>query len=157
MRIGLDKLKAIWGTSIAGGAIGALLSSVVLGVGIVVSPGEVTPGLFLGGAALMGGFGAFTAAGFATALALSKGRGGLEGLSVLKSAAIGLLAGALFPTAAALLTAGYLVPLEFGQLAFLGGVFGTLGAGVTAGLTAVAKDADPQIEAPLEPEGLIEP
>ena len=57
------------------------------------------------------------------------------------------MAGAAFPVAAALLTGGWLVPLVPTQIALLSCVLGALDARLSAGLVAVAKDADPVLEA----------
>ena len=125
-------------------------------VQVVQVPGAITLGMFLGGAALMGSFGAFAAGGFATMLAVSKGADGLENLSVARSALLGLIAGGLFPTAAALLTAGLLVPFDLETLVVLGVLFGILGSGVSAGLVAVAKDAPSRISPPPSPDRRLE-
>ena len=71
MRFNIEKLKAILGTSLAGGGIGALLGGVVLGVSFLVAPGQASLGIFLGGTTVMGLFGAFASGGFAAMLALA--------------------------------------------------------------------------------------
>ena len=137
----VEKLKAILTTGIVGGVLGGLFGGALLGVGAIVSPGEVTAGFFLIGVAMTGGVGAFIGTGFGGLLALSKSRS-LEDLGLGRSAAFGMLAGAAFPVVAAVLTGGWLIPLNLGQLAKLGAVLGSLGAGLTVGLVAVAKDAE---------------
>ena len=156
MKINLEKLKAVLGTSLAGGVIGALVSSVALGIAAILAPGVVTLGLFFAGAAFMGSFGAFVAGGFATMLALSKGSDGIENLSVARSAVLGLIAGSLFPTVFSLLTGGLLGYSDLAGLALFGGVFGVLGSGIAAGLVAVAKDAPSRISPPSSPDRLLE-
>lgn len=141
----VDKLRAILTTGVAGGVLGSLFGAAVLGVGAFVSPGEVTAGFFLIGVAVTGGVGTFIGSGFGVLLALSKGRS-LEDLGLGRSAALGAIAGAAFPAVAALVTGGWFIPLELGRVAFLVAVFGPVGAGLAAGLVAVAKDAkDPTL------------
>ena len=157
VKVNLQKLKAVLGTSLAGGGVGALVSSVAFGFAAILAPDQITLWNFLWGVALTGSFGAFAAGGFATILALSKGGDGVENLSVARSAVLGLLAGGLFPTAAALLTGGLLVPFDLETLTVYGGFFGVLGGGVAAGLVAVAKDAPSQISPPSSPDRGLEP
>ena len=137
----LEKLRSILSTSAVGGFLGSVFGGALLGVGVLVSSGEVTAGMFALGLAFSGGVGAFIGGVFGTLLTLSKRRS-LDELSLGRSAALGAVAGAIFPMAAAILTGGWLVPLVPIQVAFLSGQFGTLGAGLSAGLVAVAKDAD---------------
>lgn len=136
-----DKLGAVLGTSVAGGAIGAIFGSSLMAVGALGGAGEVSVGLFLATAAISGGVGAFIGGGFATLLALS-GERTLEQLGLARSAVFGALAGAAFPPLAAILTGGWLVPFELSQMALLGATFGLLGGGLSAGLVAVAKGAE---------------
>lgn len=146
MRRIFDKLRSILGTSLFGGVLGSLFGGTLLGFGALVSSGEVTLGLFAMGVALSGGVGAFIGGAFGSLLAISRRRS-LDELSLGSSALLGAVAGAAFPVAAAFLTGGWLVPLVPAQIALLSGVFGALGAGLSAGLVAVAKDADPVLEA----------
>ncbi len=141
MRLSIEKLKAVLGTSLAGGGLGAVLGGVVLGVLAFLSPAQVSLGIFFGGTAVMGLFGAFAAGGFAAMLALSRSQGTLGELSVIRSGVLGLLAGSLFPSVIAILTAGYLIPFGAGLLKY-GALFGLLGGGISAGLVAVAKGTD---------------
>ena len=127
MKINLEKLKAVLYTSLAGGGIGALLSSVATSVAAILAPGpQMTLGMFLGGAVLMGSFGAFAAGGFATMLALSKDHDGIENLSVARGAILGLIAGGLFPTAVALLTGEFVGYSDWAGVALFSVVFGVL-------------------------------
>jgi len=142
----VDKLKSILGTSLFGGVLGSTFGGALLGFGALVSPGEVTLGLFAMGLAFSGGVGVFIGGTFGTLLSLLPRRS-LDELTLGSSATLGALAGAVFPVAAALLTGGWLVPLIPAQIALLSGVFGALGGGLSAGLVAVAKDADPVLDA----------
>jgi hypothetical protein len=151
----LDKLRSILGTSAVGGLLGSVFGGTLLGVGTLVASGEVTAGMFALGVAFAGGVGAFIGGAFGTLLALSKRRG-LDELSLGRSAALGALAGAIFPVAAAVLTGGWLVPLVPVQVAFLSGVLGTAGAALSAGLVAVAKDAEDPVLAPTTKQPLPE-
>jgi hypothetical protein len=151
----LEKLRSILGTSAIGGLLGSICGGALLGVGALVASGEVTAGMFALGVAFAGGVGAFIGGVFGTLLALSKRRG-LDELSLGRSATLGALAGAIFPLAAAVLTGGWLIPLVPVQVAFLSGVSGTLGAALSAGLVAVAKDfEDPGLE-PATKQPLLE-
>jgi hypothetical protein len=134
------KWRAILGTGVAGAGVGALLAGVVLGVSGLIAPGSVPLIVALGGPLAMGAFGFFAAGGFATMLALRDGGTSLDGLSISKSGFMGLAAGFLFPAVSAVLTGGLLFPLELQALTVAGGFFGVMGAGITAGLVAVAKD-----------------
>ena len=134
-----NKLGAVLGTSVVGSVIGVLFGSSLMAVGAIA--GEVSVGLFLSAAALSAGVGAFIGGGFATLLALS-GERTLEQLGLFRAATCGLLAGAVFPLVAAIVTGGWLVPFDLTQLALLGATFGLLGGGMSAGLVAVAKGAD---------------
>lgn len=148
----LGRLRSILGTSLLGGAVGALFGGSLLGVGALVAPGEVTIVLFALGVGLAGGVGAFVGGAFGTMLALAPRRD-LDELSLTSSAAMGGLAGAVFPVVAAVFTGGWLVPLVPAQIGLLSGVFGVLGAGLATGLVAVAKDADPILEG--RPDGHV--
>jgi hypothetical protein len=107
----LEKSRAILGTSLVGGGLGALLGAIVPGLVALIAPNLASLGTVALGTAAMGLFGAFAAGGFATLLALGPEGRALSELSIPKSAALGLLAGAVFPTLAALATGGWVFPL----------------------------------------------
>lgn len=158
-RLSKAQLKAILGTAVAGGGVAGVLGAAVLAAAAVLSPGSVSLITALGGTLAMGLFGAFTTGGVGTMLALSRSEGSIEDLSVLKCGAMGLLSGGTFPTLAALVTGGFLFPIEVSTLVNLGAFFGIMGGGIAAGLVAVAKDTPaaelesgegPMLEAPSE-------
>ena len=138
-RFSVDKLRAALGVSAVGGLLGGLLGGVVLSVSTILAPEAVPLRLALGGTMAMAAFGAYSFAGFALLLAGTERAGEIEDLSVLRSGARGLLAGASFPVVGALLTTGVLFPLELAELSGLVGFFGALGAGGAGGIVAVAK------------------
>ena len=81
----MSKLRSILGTSLFGGALGALFGGSMLGVGALVSSGEVTVALFALGVGLAAGVGAFVGGAFGTMLALTPRRS-LDELSLTSSA-----------------------------------------------------------------------
>lgn len=138
-RFSVGKLRAVLGVSFVGALLGGLLGGVVLGVSTILAPGVVPLRLFLGGTMAMASFGAYTFGAFGLLLAGTERAGELGDLSVPRSAALGVLAGASFPLVGALLTAGVLFPLEVEALSWLAGCFGVLGGGGAAGVVSVAK------------------
>lgn len=142
MRTWLRRLRGFLGTTITGTFVGALLGGVLTAGFAIVSPSSMALGIALGVTLWMGVFGGFAAGAFAVFLSVTERKKSLDQISVFRCASLGAVAGALFPLLAALLTNGSLVALQGNVLASASSFFAVLGAGLSASLVGVAKNAE---------------
>ena len=139
MKRWLHRLRGLFGLGTVGGLVGAgiggcwfLVESLVGGYGLY----GVSLGLM---ASVWGVLGAVTGVGFGLLLTATSGGRDLDDVSLWRGGALGAIAGALGPVVVLSLMVGSAPPIGIGL--WFAGVGGSLGAGLGAGLLAMAKQA----------------
>lgn len=139
MKRWLHRLRGLFGLGTMGGFVGACIGGgwfLVEGL----TGGYGFYGMSLGTmAAIWGVLGAATGVGFGLLLAATSGGRDLDDVSLWRGGALGAVAGAVGPVLVASLIVGSAPPLGIGL--WFAGVGGSLGAGLGAGVLAVAKGA----------------